>query len=166
MKKIILLVTLFLFSCSKKEKLDPTHQKIKIENKELESNFRKIIIQYQNTYPVKTPRKSNIYIYGATFYREKKDTFFIITRSSSGIATFYKNNIYGVYKDLELKNFVIYDELKLSVNQVKIYKKELPDSLIWKSESFPESITPVSKFKIINKIPKFIRTDTIWNHWD
>jgi hypothetical protein len=165
MKKNILLLTLILLSCAKKEKIDSDFQKIKNQNKELESNFRKIIIDYQKTYPVKSPRKNNIYIYRASFYIEKKDTVFTISRSSAGI---FKNdkNLFGIYSDSELKNFIISDNSKLSVNQVKIYKNVIPDSLIWKSESFPESITPVSKYKIINKIPKFIRTDTIWNHWD
>ena len=165
MKKIILILTLFLFSCSKKEKTESTMQKTKFETKDLEANFRKIIIHYQKTYPVKIPRQGNIYIYSAKFFKEKKDTIFIVTRSSAGILNDNKN-IFGIYNDSELKNFVVYDELKLSVNQVKIYKKELPDSLIWKSEVFPESITPISEYKIINKIPKLIKTDTIWNRWD
>ena len=165
MKKIIVLITLFLFSCSKKEKIDSNFQKTKIENKELSSDFREIIIKYQNTYPVKNPRKNYIYIYGASFYREKKDTIFTITRSSAGI---FKNDkkLFGIYRDAKLKNFIISDDSQLSANQVKIYKNVIPDSLIWKSESFPEGITPVSKYRIVNKIPKFIRTDTIWNHWD
>jgi hypothetical protein len=165
MKKIMLLITLFLFCCSKKEKIDSNFKKAKIENKQLSTNFREIIIKYQNTYPVKNPRKNNIYIYGASFYIEKKDTVFTITRSGAGI---FKNdkNLFGIYSDSELKNFIVSDNSKLSINQVKIYKNVIPDSLIWKSESFPESITPVSKYKIVNKVPKFIKTDTIWNHWD
>ena len=165
MKKITLILTLLLFSCTKKEKTESIFQKTKSETKDLEVNFRKIIVDYQKNYPVKKPRKGNIYIYVATFFKEKKDTIFIVTRSSAGILKDNKN-IFGIYNDSKLKNFVIYDESKLSVNQVKIYKKELPDSLIWKSEVFPESITPISKYKIVNKIPKLIKTDTIWNRWD
>ena len=142
MKKMFIILTLLLFSCSKKEKTESSFQKSIFETKELETNFRKIIINYQKTYLVKNQRKRNIYIYGATFFKEKKDTVFIITRSSAGISKNDKN-IFGIYRDSEMKNFVIYDELKLSINQVKKYKREIPDSLIWKSESFPESISPV-----------------------
>jgi hypothetical protein len=165
MKKIIFILTLLLFSCSKKEKIESAFQKTKFVTKELETNFRKIVIDYQKTYPVKKPRKGYIYIYVATFMKEKKDTTFIITRTSAGLLKDNKHT-YGIYNDSELKNFIIYDELKLSLNQVIVYKKELPDSLIWKSKTFPESITPISKFIIKNKNPKFIKTDTIWNRWD
>lgn len=165
MKKIIVLITIFLFGCAKKERTDSNLKKVEIENKELSKNFREIIIQYQKTYPVKNPKRNSIYIYGASFYIEKKDTFFTITRSGSGI---FKNDekLFGIYNDAELKNFIVSDNSQLSENQVKIYKNVIPDSLIWKSESFSESITPVSKYKIVNKVPKFIKTDTIWNHWD
>ena len=165
MKRIILILVLILFSCSKKEKTNSSFKKNVTENKDLDSNFRKIIIDYQTIYPVTNPRKNNIYIYVAAFYKEKRDTIFTITRTGSGIIENTKH-IYGLYNDDELKNLIVADESKLGINQLKVYKKKLPDSLIWKSDVFPESITPVSKFKIVNKLPKFVRTDTVWNHWD
>ena len=75
MKNIILLLTIFIFSCAKKEKTDLNLKKVEIENNELSKDFRQIIIEYQKTYPVKNPRKNNIYIYGASFYIEKKTLF-------------------------------------------------------------------------------------------
>lgn len=165
MKTIIFILTLFLFSCSKKEKTNSSFEKNVTENKDLDSNFRKIIINYQNTYPVTNPQKNNIYIYIAAFYKENNDTIFTLTRTGAGIIEDTKN-LYGLYNDNGLKNLIVADESKLGINQLKVYKKQLPDSLIWKSESFPESCTPVSRFKIVNKIPKFIKTDTIWKHWD
>jgi len=165
MKRIILVSILSLLGCSKKEEKKSSFQKIVVENKDLEPNFRKIILNYQKTYPVINPRKNNIYIYVAAFYKEDQDTIFTITRTGAGMIDHTKN-IYCLYNDDELKNLIVGDESKLGINQIKDYRKELPDSLIWKSESFPESCTPVSKFKVINKVPKFVRTETIWNHWD
>ena len=165
MKNTIFFLLLILFSCSQKEKTNSNIPKKIIKENGLKDNFRKIIIDYQKTYPVKNPRKNYIYIYSGQFHKEHNDTIFILTRTSAGIINETKN-IYGVYEDNELKKFVFYDDSKLSVDQVKIYKKEMLDSLIWKSDVFPESITPMSKFKIVNKQLKFIQTDTIWNRWD
>ncbi|MCL9810069.1 hypothetical protein [Flavobacterium luminosum] len=165
MKKTLITLTIILFSCTEKKQLNSTFEKITFENKDLDSNFRKIIIDYQKTFPVKNPKKGNIYVYVAAFSKEKNDTIFTIIRTSAGILRKNKN-IYGLYKDNELGNFVIYDESRLGSSQIKIYKKELPDSLIWKEVDFPEIITPESKFKIVNKVPKFVRTDTIWTDWD
>ena len=132
MKKLLSIFILILFSCSKKEELNP--------------EFRKVIIDYQKTYPVKKFVKGNKYIYVATFSKEQNDTIFIIFRTSDGIQN--TKNFYGSYNDTELKNFIVYDKTKLSSKQIKIYKKEIPDSLFFKRKSYPVSVTPRSKYKL------------------
>lgn len=153
MKKISVLLLLFFLSCTKRE---------------LRDDFRKVIIDYQNTYPVKNPQKGNIYMYSAYFFKEKNDTILTITRGGAGIADFVAKNNYsfGVYTDKELKNFFLIDSFKLSSKLIINYKRNFSDSLIWNRESFPESITPLATYKLKNGILIHVKTDTIWNHWD
>lgn len=150
MKKLFAIFVLILFSCSKKQELSP--------------EFRKIIIDYQKNYPVKIFGKEKIYIYIASFYKQQNDTLFTIFRTSDGILN--TNNIYGSYKDTELKDFIVYDKSKLSAKQIRVYKKEFPDRLFFKRKSFPVSITPRATYKLEKGIPKYIKTDTIFNKWD
>ena len=149
MRIISVLFALVLFSCSEKEELNP--------------EFRKIIIDYQKTYPVKNPVQGNKYIYVATFYGQN-DTAFIIYRTNKGILN--TNNIYGLYSDKELRNFIVYDKSKLSVKQIKVYKKEFPDSVFFKGNPIDVDITPRVTYKLKRGIPKYIRTDTILNSWN
>lgn len=153
MRKISFLLLLILLGCSKSD---------------LKDNFRKVMIDYQKTYPVKNPQKGRIYMYSVYFFREKHDTIFTITRSGAGIPDYVAkfNYRFGVYSDKDLKNFFVTDSFKLSSKLILNYKRNFPDILIWKSESFPESITPLSTYKLKNGVPVHIRTDTIWNHWD
>jgi len=153
MRKISFLLPLILLGCSKSD---------------LQDDFRKVIIDYQKTYPVKNPQKGNAYVYSAYFFKDKGDTIFRITRSGAGIPDFLVKNNYtfGVYSDKELTNFIVLDSFKLSSKLILNYKRIFPDSLIWNRESFPESITPLSTYKFKNGVLVHIRTDTIWNHWD
>lgn len=153
MRKILLLIPLILLDCSKSD---------------LQDNFRKVMIDYQKTYPVKNPRNGNIYMYSVYFFKEKGDTIFTITRGGSGIPEYAVkyNYRFGVYSDEDLENFFVTDSFKLSSKLILNYKRNFPDSLIWKRESFPESITPLSTYKLKNGVPVHIKTDTIWNHWD
>ena len=153
MRKLSILLVLISFSCSKTE---------------LRDDFRKAVIDYQKTYPVKNPRKGNIYVYSVHFLKDNNDTIFRITRSGAGIPDFVvkDNYMFGAYSDNELKNLIVLDSFKLSSKLLLNYKRAFPDSLIWKRESFPESITPLATYKLKNGVPKHIKTDTIWNHWD
>lgn len=168
MKKTILIIAILFFSCVKKDNSKLNSQNVIIENKELNSNFRKIILNYQKTYPVKNPRNGNIYIYSLYFYINKNDTIFQLTRTSAGIADFLvKNNyLFGTYSDSDLSPLIILDSFKLSSKFILKYKRLFPDNLIWKKKSFPESITPLSTYKLKKGIPVHLKTDTIWNQWD
>ena len=150
MKILLSFFTLILFSCSQKEELNP--------------EFRKVIIDYQKIYPVKNPVKGNKYIYVASFFKVQNDTVFWIFRTSEGVLN--TNNIYGLYKDKELKNFIVYDKSKLSAKQIRIYKKEFPDSIFFKRKPINFSITPIATYKLKKGIPKHIKTDTIFSRWD
>jgi hypothetical protein len=151
MKKLLLILTLSLLSCSKKNELD--------------SNFRTIIINYQKTYPVKNSQNKNQYIYQAVFNKEGNDTTITLVRIDAGYLKFQKEKLYGLYKDNELENFTLHDKSRLSINQVNVYKKNFPDSLL-KVTTLSHKITPIAKFKIINKQPKLIKIDTVFSTWD
>lgn len=153
MRKTSYLLFLVLLGCSKSE---------------LRDDFRKTIIDYQKTYPVANPQKGRIYVHSIYFYKENNDTIFTITRGGAGIPDYVEkdNFIFGSYSDEDLKNFIVTDSFKLSSKLILNYKRSFPDSLIWKSKSIPESITPLATYKLENGIPKHIKTDTIWSHWD
>ena len=150
MKKLLFFFALLLFSCSKKEELRP--------------EFRKVIIDYQKNYPVKNSAKGKIYIYVASFFKEQNDTVFTIFRTSDGILN--TNNIYGLYKDAELNNFVVYDKSNLSSKQINTYKKEFTNGLFFKKHSGDINMTPRATYKLKEGIPKHMRTDTIFSQWD
>lgn len=168
MRKIVLILAILFFSCAKKENSNLNSQKVLIENKELNSSFREIIFNYQKTYPIKNPRKGNIYIYSLYFFKNKNDTIFQITRTGAGIADFLVKNkyVFGIYSDSDLNPIIVLDSFKLSSKFIFKYNRIFPDSLIWKRESFPESTTPLSTYKLKKGIPEHLKTDTIWNHWD
>ena len=153
MRKLSFLLFFILVGCAKSE---------------LQDDFRKVIVDYQKTYPVKNPRKGNIYVYSVHFLKEKNDTIFRITRSGAGIPDFVAkdNYTFGAYSDSELKNLIVLDSSKLSSKLIINYKRVFPDSLIWSRKSFPESVTPLATYKLKNGVPEHVRTDTIWNHWD
>jgi hypothetical protein len=155
MKKLLFFISLYFFACSKKA--DP--------NPELDKRFRELVISYQKTYPVKNTKPHYIYVYNAAFGTYQGDTFFSLSRSSSGIIP-DQRNLYGLYHDEELQPFIIFDTGKFSFPVVKVYKQQIPDSVIWKSRSGPESFTPIAYYKLINGEPRFIKVDTVWKNWD
>ena len=153
MRKISYILFLILLGCSKSE---------------LRNDFRKVMIDYQKTYPVKNPQKGRIYIYSAYFFKDNDDTIFTVTRGGNGIPNFVAKDNYsfGLYSDKELKNFIIIDSFKLSSKLILNYKRSFPDSIVSDGKRFSESITPLATYRLENGIPKHVKTDTIWNHWD
>jgi hypothetical protein len=157
MKKSVLILILLSFSCTKKD---------------LSENFRKSVIEYQNKFPIpdktsihKNITRPRIYIYHASFYKEKKDTMFLLSRIGSGINK-ERFKGYGVYEDSDLKPLVIIDNNNLSGNFIYNKKREIPEKYIWKTEGFPENCTPLYRYKVKNKEFKLVAIDTIWLHWE
>src|SRR6478735_3314469 len=105
MKKIIVLLTaLFLTGCKKE--------------KELDENFREIVIQYQKKFPIPDLHKGN-YVYISYFNVVKGDTRSILSRSSNGLIPKVKG--FGIFQDDILQPFFVYDDKDLSKNF--IYKR-------------------------------------------
>jgi hypothetical protein len=152
MRKIVYLFLFIFLSCSKKE---------------LRDDFRNIMMEYQNTYPIKNQKKWD-YIYSVYFFKSNHDTLFTITRGANGIPNFVAKNdcAFGVYSDKEIKKFIVLDSFKLSSKLVVNYKRNFPHNLISDGKSFRESITPLATYKLKNGIPIPVKTDTIWRHWD
>jgi hypothetical protein len=152
-KKLMILLLFFSFGCSEKVDLD--------------KGFRNVLIDYQNKFPIpslKDKERKRIYIYSANFWKNKKDTLLVITRSSSGITPNIKG--FGIYEDKKLKPTFVTDENGLGNKFILKKIMNIKEEFYWKGENFPESFPPVYTYLVKNKELKFIKVDTIWKHWD
>ena len=147
----IILISLFI-SCDKCHELD--------------ANFRSTVIEYQNEFPIpRSTKRPRIFIYHAAFYKNKNDTMFLLSRIGSGINN-KRFKGYGVFEDKVLKPFIVLDEKDLSHSFVLNKKREVPEKLIWNSQTFPENCTPLYRYVVKNKKFKLVKIDTIWMHWE
>ena len=135
--------------------------------KEINTNFRNILIDYQSKYPIPKEnheRGKRIYLYIANFSVINKDTLITITRSSSGITETTRG--YGIYqKDGLLPTFVV-DNKNVGERFLLRKNNNNIDKYYWKSDVFPESFPPLYTYKVIDEKFKLVKIDTIWNNWD
>ena len=113
---------------------------------------------------LKNGEKKRIYVYSATFWKNKKDTLLVITRSSSGIPPNIKG--FGIYEDNKLKPTFIVDQNNLGSQFVLKKINDIKKDFYWHEKNFPESFPPVYTYKINNRKLGLIKIDTIWKHWD
>lgn len=147
------LLLAIVFGCAKKE--------------DLEKNFKSTLIAYQMKFPIPTDSKSKgkrIYVYSAYFWKNKKDTLLVLSRSAAGITKEVKG--YGIYQDNGLKPTFIIDENNLGSNFILKKVSNIDDKFYWKEKSFPEGTPPIYTYLVKEKDLKLIKVDTVWSHWD
>jgi hypothetical protein len=162
------LLLILLLACKDNKSSD---NKMIRENKSLDNELKKVIIDYQKTYPIPIKNErliKNIYIYLVNFIKSEKDTVIKITRTSSGLDSIIssKSGDGSIYEDKELKPTLISDNDKLGSKfilkrNIKIDKKYYNNSGI-----FNEGFTPIHTYKINSKNIKLIDIDTVWQNWD
>ena len=157
-KSILLIIILsFLISCNNNESLD--------------NQFKKVIIDYQNKYPVPAGKEKtgkDIFIYSVNFKKNGNDTIFEIKRTSSGIDSIIskRSGDGGIYEDKELLPTLIIDNDKLGTKYIFKKNIKIDKKYYNRSESFNEGFTPIHTYKISNKNIELIKIDTVWKHWD
>jgi len=140
-------------------------------NEILDSELKKVIIDYQNKYPIPAEKEKYakyMFIYSVNFKKKASDTILEIKRTSSGIDSIIskKSGDGGIYMDNELKPTLIIDNYKFG-NKFILKKNNIIESKFYnRSEDFNEGFTPIHTYKISGKSIKLIKIDTIWKHWE
>lgn len=154
-----ILLTLLIVSCSDKSK--------KIG---LEKSLYKIIVDYQEKYPIprgiKEYKKDAIHIYLLDCLKENNDTLITIGRFPAGISKF--DDFFGVYNNDELEPTFIFDKNNLC-NKLIIKKiKNINNKNFYRDDkiTYPESYPPVYKYKFKKNKLLLIKIDSIWLKWD
>jgi len=158
LKSILLVIILWFFiSCNNNESLD--------------YQFKKVIIDYQNKYPIPNGKEKTgkyIFIYSVKFKKNGNDTILEIKRTSSGIDSIIskRSGDGGIYEDKELKPTLIIDNDKLGTKFILKKNIKIDKKYYNRSEIFNEGFTPIHTYKISNKNIELIKIDTVWKHWD
>jgi len=158
LKSILLVIILsFFISCNNNESLD--------------YQFKKVIIDYQNKYPIPNGKEKTgkyIFIYSVKFKKNGNDTILEIKRTSSGIDSIIskRSGDGGIYEDKELKPTLIIDNDKLGTKFILKKNIKIDKKYYNRSEIFNEGFTPIHTYKISNKNIELIKIDTVWKHWD
>jgi hypothetical protein len=140
-------------------------------NDSLDNQFKKVIIDYQNKYPIPTGKVKTgkyIFIYSVNFKKNGNDTILEIKRTSSGIDSIIskRSGDGGIYEDKELKPTLIIDNYKLGTKFILKKNIKIDKKYYNCSEIFNEGFTPIHTYKISNKNIELIKIDTVWKHWD
>lgn len=158
LKSILLLIILsFFISCNNNESLD--------------NQFKKVIIDYQNKYPIPAGKEKtgkSIFIYSVKFKKNGNDTILEIKRTSSGLDSIIskRSGDGGIYEDKELKSTLIIDNDKLGTKFILKKNIKIDKKYYNRSEIFNEGFTPIHTYKISDKNIELIKIDTVWKHWD
>jgi hypothetical protein len=155
LKKLVytIVVSVFFFGCSKKEYLS--------------ANLEKVLIDYQKKFPVtsnKAIAKNSIYIYTANFSKDKKDSLLILSRTSNGVADYFKS--YGIYQNEELQPTLVYDVDNIGSKFILKKISKLDKKYYSKETVFREGFPPLYTYLVKNKELKLIAIDTVWESWD
>ena len=144
---LCLLLTMFLVSCKKDE---------------LNVEFEKVIIEYQNRVPLPAKKKSDTdrYLYVVNFQKIGKDTLFNLIRCPS-ISKY--DSISGIYQYENLKPLAIIDKNNIGINYYQMKKKDISNFI---SKSFREDFPPLYRYQIKNKKIVLIQIDTISDNWE
>lgn len=149
MKRIIfcLLLTILLVSCKKDE---------------LNVDFKKVIIEYQNRVPLPEVKNSDTdkYLYVVNFQKKGNDTLFNLIRCPS-ISKY--DSISGIYQDEVLKPLAIIDKNKLGTSYYQIKSEDVNNFI--NHNSLREDFPPLYRYQIKNKKIVLIQIDTISDIW-
>ncbi|MBN8643485.1 MAG: hypothetical protein J0L86_16865 [Flavobacteriales bacterium] len=167
MKNIIYFFTVFLFlSCNDKTNKD-SEGKVKtqvVEEKHLDEGLKKLLIEYQNEYPIPIKKRKRNYVYSAFFLKHNNDTLLLLSRTY-GILKLYKG--YGLYQDSELKPTFIYDNDHFGDKFIfKKINKNNGDFYEGYSSKIYDGHPPKYWYRINNKSFNLIKIDTVWDRWD
>ncbi len=154
LKSILIVIFSFFISCSNNEILD--------------SHLKKVIIDYQNKYPIPVGKEKYIFIYSVNFKKNGNDTILEIKRTSSGIDSIIskRSGDGGIYEDKELKPTLIIDNDKLGNKFILKKNTRIDNKFYNRSKIFNEGFTPIHTYKISDKNIELIKIDTVWRHWD